>query len=436
MRARRNGPALLVLLIVISALAVPVAWATGQGGDAGRRPRRVTEGTLLWRTAQQETPMPAPVLTTDVAMRVTGVILRATVRQEFANPSSKWAEGVYVFPLPEDAAVDHRYVMNRRAFICVLGLSALAPPSAKGQQAPKVPRVGYLSSASAGAAGQVAFRQGVRELGYIEGRDIAFEDRVAEGRYDRLPSLAAELVGLNVDVIVAASPPAIQAAKDATKTIPIVMLSGGDPVRSGFVTSLARPGGNITGVALLATELLAKQLDMLKQLLPAVSRVAILWDPGMESVAEGSKDSGLEGISRSLRIRLQFAEVRRPTDFEGAFKAMAKGQAGAVVITGSPAFLRERRRIVGLAAKHRLPAIYFLKEDAEAGGLMAYGPNLSDLSRRAAAYVDKILKGAKPPELPVEQPTRFALAINLRTAKALGLSIPPSLLVRADQVIE
>jgi len=317
--------------------------------------------------------------------------------------------------------------------VITLAFDALTAPLAlEAQQAAKVPRVGYLSLAP--ALGTVTVRQGLREMGYVEGRDIEFVDRSADAWSDRLPALAAELVRLNVDVIVAASPPAIQAAKGATKTVPIVMLSGGDAVRSGFVVSLARPGGNITGVALLASALMAKQLDLLKQLLPTVSRVAVLWDPSMESVAEGSK--GLQDVGRALGMRLQFVEARRSTEFDGAFTEMAKDHAGALVVMGSPTFLRDQRRIVDLAAKHRLPAVYLLKEDAEAGGLMAYGPNLSDLARRAAVYVDKILKGAKPGDLPVEQPTKFELVINAKTAKALGLTIPPSVLLRADRVIQ
>jgi putative ABC transport system substrate-binding protein len=298
----------------------------------------------------------------------------------------------------------------------------------------KVARVSYLSYASAGSAAHVAFRQGLHELGYVEGRNIAFEDRFADGRADRLPALAAELVRLKMDVIAAAGTQAVQAAKDATKTIPIVMISGGDAVRSGFVVSLARPGGNITGVVLLSSDLMAKRLDLLKQLVPAVSRFAILWDPTLGSNTERFTD--LQGTAHSLNVRLQFVEARQPSDYDGAFAAMVKARAGAVVIQGSAIFLRDARQIVDLAAKHRLPAAYISRENAIAGGLMAYGPNLSELARLAAVYVDKILKGAKPAELPVQQPTKFELLLNLKTAKALGLSIPPALRMRADELID
>jgi putative ABC transport system substrate-binding protein len=324
--------------------------------------------------------------------------------------------------------------MNRRAFIGVLGLGTLAPLGAQAQEArPKLPSVGYLSLASADGSGVSAFRQGLRDLGYVEGRTLAFEGRFANADADRLPALAAELLRLNVAVVVAASPPAIRAARDATRTIPIVMITGDDPVKNGYVVSLARPGGNITGVALFAEELLAKQLELLKAVIPTVGRVALLWDPSVQTISDVSKD--LQPVARSLGLQLYFAEVRRSAEYKGVFAA-AREHAGAILIMGSPRFLHDRQRIVALAAKHRLPAIYLNREAAEAGGLLAYGPNLGDMSRRAAVYVDKILRGSKPADLPVEQPTKFELVINLKTAKALGLTIPPSMRLRADHVIE
>jgi putative ABC transport system substrate-binding protein len=320
------------------------------------------------------------------------------------------------------------------ARLLVLVALLAAALAAEAQPTSTVPRIGYLSVASAGAPGHVAIRQSFRELGYVEGQSILFEDRFAEGQSARLPALAAELARLNVDVIVAASPPAIQAAKDATRTIPIVMITGGDPVRSGFVVGLARPGGNITGVMLLQSELAGKQMELLKQVVPSLRNAAILWDPAMPTTTADLTD--VRNAARSLGLRLQIVEARSATDYAGAFAAMAKERAAAVVVIGSPTFLADQRRIADLAAKHRLPATYSFKEQAEIGGLMSYGTSQADVVRRAASYVDKILKGAKPGDLPVEQPTTFELVINLKTAKALGLTIPQSLLLRADRVIE
>ena len=285
-----------------------------------------------------------------------------------------------------------------------------------------------------GGPRHIAIRQSFRELGYVEGQSVLFEDRFAEGQSVRLPALAAELARLNVDVIVAASPPAIQAAKDATRTIPIVMITGGDPVRSGFVVGLARPGGNITGVMFLTSELAGKQMELLKQVVPSLRNVAILWDPAMPTTTADLTD--MRNAARSLGLRLQIVEAHSATDYAGAFAAMAKERAAALVVIGSPTFLADQRRIADLAAKHRLPAMYSFKEHSEIGGLMSYGASQADVVRRAARYVDKILKGARPADLPIEQPTKFELVINLKTAKALGLTIPQSLLLRADRVIE
>ena len=278
------------------------------------------------------------------------------------------------------------------------------------------------------------FRQSLRDLGYVEGQNIALRDGFADGDADRLPALAAEMARQNVDIIVAASPPAIRAAKNATRTIPIVMITADDPVRNGYVVSLARPGGNITGVTFLAVDLFSKQMELLKQVVPGLRRVAVLWDPTMPTTTEDL--AGVRAAARALGLQLKVVEARGSGDYDGAFAAMALERADALVTTGSPTFIQDRRHIVSLAAKRRLPAAYGLKEDAEAGGLMSYGPRQADSIRLAASYVDRILKGAKPADLPVEQPTKFELLINLKTAKALGLTIPPSLLQRADQVIE
>jgi putative ABC transport system substrate-binding protein len=263
------------------------------------------------------------------------------------------------------------------------------------------------------------------------------EYRDAEGKSERLPALAAELVALKVDVIVVAGGAlAVQAAKQATRTLPIVFTPAADPVAGGLVTSLARPGGNVTGLSILASELVGKCLEQLKQAVPGVSRVAVLWHPGASG--EGTdKDmlKGAEVAARALGVRLQLVETRGPEDFDRAFPDMIRARAEALTVVPSAMFFGERRRLVDLAAKNRLPAVYPLREFVDAGGLMAYGPNLADLFRRAATYVDKILKGTKPADLPVEQPTKFELVLNLKTAKALGLTIPPSVLGRADEVI-
>jgi putative ABC transport system substrate-binding protein len=331
-------------------------------------------------------------------------------------------------------------MITRREFIGTLAGSLLtAPLAAEAQQAAKVARIGYLVTNLAANPGQrEAFLQGLRDLGYVEGGNVVIEYRSAEGKLERLPALAAELVALKVDVIVTAGGTrAALAAKQATRTLPIVFIAVGDPVTSGLVTSLARPGGNFTGLSLLFPELVGKCLEQLKQAVPGVSRVAVLWEPG--AVGERTEKDNLKGAevaARALGVRLQFVEARGPADFDRAFSDMTRARAGALTVLGTPMFASERRRLVGLAAKNRLPTMYPLREFVDAGGLMAYGPNLPDLFRRAATYVDKILKGAKPAELPVEQPTKFEFVINLKTAKALGLTIPPSLLGRADEVIQ
>ena len=329
--------------------------------------------------------------------------------------------------------------MDRRAFLAGTGVVLLASPlAAEAQQAAKVPRIGYLSTnLAANPHLPEAFRQGLRDLGYVEGRNLVIEYRDAEGKLERLPALAAELVALKVDVIVTSTTVGVLAAKQATKTLAIVFAAVGDPVASGLVTSLARPDGNVTGLSALSPELIGKCLELLKQAVPRVSRVAALWEPGV--LGERTDKDMLKGAdvaARALGVRLQVVEVRGPADFDRAFSDMTRARAGALIVLGGTMFIIEHRRLADLAAKNRLPAVYPLRQFVDAGGLMAYGPNVADLYRRAATYVDKILKGAKPGDLPVEQPTKFELVINLKTAKTLGLTVPQSLLLRADEVIQ
>jgi ABC-type uncharacterized transport system substrate-binding protein len=329
--------------------------------------------------------------------------------------------------------------MDRRAFIGSLTGSLLAAPlAAEAQQAAKIARIGYLGSRNPAVSHlHEAFLQGLRDLGYVDGRNIVIEYRDAKGQFERSPALAAELVVLKVDIIVVAATPVAQAAKQATKTIPIVFIALGDPVTSGLVTSLARPGGNVTGSSFFSPELVGKRLELLKEAAPGLNRVAVLWQPG-DVPERTAKDLLKEAdiAAQALGVQVQFVEARGPADFDRAFSEMTKARALSLSVLTSAILFLERRRLVDLAAKHRLPAVYPWREAADAGGLMAYGPNLPDLYRRAATYVDRILKGAKPGDLPVEQPTKFDLVINRKTAKALGLTIPPSLLQRADQVIE
>jgi putative ABC transport system substrate-binding protein len=328
--------------------------------------------------------------------------------------------------------------VDRRAFLAGAATLLAAPLAAGAQQAAKIARIGYLSTdLAANPHTHEAFRQGLRDLGYVEGRNVVIEYRDAEGKFERLPALAAELVALEVDVIVAGGNSLARAAKQATRTLPIVFAAVSDPVASGLVTSLARPGGNVTGASILSSELVGKRLELLTQAVPGVSRVAVLWLPG--ALGERTEKDMLkeaEVAAGALGVRLQVVEAREPADLDRAFSDMTRARADALTVLPSLMFLRERRRLVDLAAKHRLPAVYTVKEYVDAGGLMAYAPNLADVFRRAATYVDRILKGAKPADLPVQQSTKFELIINLKTAKALGLTIPPSLLARADQVIE
>jgi putative ABC transport system substrate-binding protein len=329
-------------------------------------------------------------------------------------------------------------VMKRRTFMAMLtGGIVVAPFAAEAQQAAQAARIGYLAANLAASPHlQEAFLLGLRDLGYAQGRNLVIEYRSAEGKLERFPALAAELVALKVDVIVAASTPPALAAKHATRTIPVVFAAAADAVASGLVTNLARPGGNVTGLSFLAPELVGKCLEQLKQAVPGVSRIAVLSHPGaLGERTERDMLKGAEVTARGLAVRLQFLEARGPDDFDKAFSEMTRGRADALTVLTSIMLFDERRRLVDLAAKKRLPAVYPWREGVDAGGLMAYGANLPDLYRRAATYVDRILKGTKPGDLPVEQPTKFELVINLKTAKALGLTIPQSLLQRTDEVI-
>ena len=328
--------------------------------------------------------------------------------------------------------------MRRRDFVTLFAGAAVAGPlTARAQQGSKVRRIGFLDYASP-EAGRLrlwdAFRQRMQELGYVEGDSVVFEPRWAEGRADRLPALAAELVNLKVDVIVTATSPATQAAKRATNTIPIVMATGTDPVSQGFVVSLNRPNKNVTGVATIDADLGAKRLELLQEAVPQASRFAMIWDASSEGAKIEARNS--QSAAQALGISLQSLVVRGAEEFDGAFEAMVRDHATALIVGASAIFFTERTRLADLAVKHGIPTIFAVRDYAEAGGLMAYGVNFSDRFRRAAEYVDKILKGAKPADLPIEQPSKFELVINLKTAKALGITIPQSLLARADEVIE
>jgi putative ABC transport system substrate-binding protein len=308
--------------------------------------------------------------------------------------------------------------------------------SVEAQQATKISRIGWLtaSSLSAMTARIEAFRQGLREFGYVEGKNIVVEWRSVEGKADRLPGLVAELVRLKVDVIVTAGPQATRAAKEATVTIPIAMSFDNDPVGNGFVASLARPGGNITGLSALAPELSGKQLELLKEVVPRLSRVAVLGSSTTPGNAQSLKETEL--AAGALAVQLQYLDVRDPKDIDTAFRAAGKGRADSVLVLAGSVVNSHRTQIAELAVKSRIPVIYFRSEFVEDGGLMSYATNITDLDRRAAIYVDKILKGAKPAELPVEQPTKFELVINLKAAKQIGLTVPQSVLYRADKVIK
>ena len=328
-----------------------------------------------------------------------------------------------------------RFAFALGSLLCGL----FTPVAVETQQAAKVPRIGYVSTnLAANAHIAEAFRQGLRDLGYVEGRNLLIQYRSAEGKLERFPALAAELVALKVDVIVAANTQAAIAAKQATGTIPVVFAGPPDPVSSGLVSSLARPGSNVTGLSSLPTpELVGKSLELLMQTVPGRTRVAALWHRDYPEHTQEAILGAIDTAARTLRVPLQSVEARGgPENFDKAFSEMTRARVDTLIVLTSVLFVSERRRLVDLAAKYRLPAVYPVRDFVDDGGLMSYGPLWADLYRRAATYVDKILKGAKPGDLPVEQPTTFELAINLKTAKALGLTIPQSVLIRADQVIE
>jgi putative tryptophan/tyrosine transport system substrate-binding protein len=307
---------------------------------------------------------------------------------------------------------------------------------ALAQQPKKVPRIGFLTTLSPSTISDriEAFRQGLRELGYVEGKNIVIEWRYAEEKLDRLPALVSELVGLKVDVIVTGGTAATRPAKQATVTIPIVMAFDDDPIGSGFAASLARPGGNIIGLSTQASEISGKRLELLREIVPKLSRVAVLGTSTRPGNAQSLRE--VELAAGALGVKLQYLDVLSPEDIETAFRGASKGRAEAVLTLNSTVLISHRRQVADLAVKSRLPAIYYAPEFVEDGGLVTYGVSITDLFRRAASYVDKILKGAKPADLPVEQPTKFEFVINLKAAKQIGLTIPPNVLARADKVIK
>ena len=329
---------------------------------------------------------------------------------------------------------------TRRDVLFALGASALAAPLASfaQRQPAKVARIGFLGAGSASAsvwANRVdALREGLRALGYVEGKNILIEYRWAEGKYERLPGLAAELVQLKVAVIVAATPQAIQAAQQATTTIPIVMVSVGDPVGAGFVASLSRPGGNITGLTDIAGDVSVKYLELLRVAVPKLSRVAVLVNPG--NLSQPNMLKNIQATAKTTGVNVSPVEASTASQIEAAFGAMKRKRAGALIVLPDSVFFTQAPRIAELAAKNHFPTMFWSRELVEAGGLMSYGENVAEYYRRSATYVDKILKGAKPGDLPVEQPTKLELVINMKTAKAIGLTIPQELLFRADTVIE
>jgi putative ABC transport system substrate-binding protein len=325
---------------------------------------------------------------------------------------------------------------NRRKLVIALGAGALVMPMAMAQQGKGAQRIGFLSAGPAASitARTEALRQGLQDLGYREGQNLTIEWRFADDAWDRLPALAAELVALKVAAIVTGEGPATIAAHKVTTTNPVVMGQSGDPVVMGVVQSLAHPGGNVTGMTTLSTDLPAKQIEMLKEAMPQLARLAALANPANAATAPALKH--VERAARTLGLQLQIISVRTATELTGAFDSMAKSRANGLIVLPDPMFLTQRKQIADLAAKHKLPAIYGIPEHAQDGGFMAYAASRTESFRRAATYVDKILKGAKPADLPVEQPTMFELIVNMKTAKALGLKIPNSIMVRADKVIE
>lgn len=326
--------------------------------------------------------------------------------------------------------------MRRRVFVSLLsGAAATWPLAARAQQRAKVYRIGILTlGVGPSTPIAAAFRQGLRQHGYVEGQTVALEYRFAEGRADRLPAMAADLVRMNVDIIVTESTAAAVVAKQATQTIPIVMAIVADVVGAGLVTSLARPGGNITGFSMVIEGVMGKRLQFLKEVAPKTSLFGVIWNPSNPSHERQLRE--IEAAARSLGLQLHPVEARNPADLDAAFTALIVARAGAVLAFGDGMMMKERTRIVEFARSRRLPGLFADREFADAGGLMVYGPNLASHFRRAAVYVDKILKGARPGDLPIEQPTKFELIINMKTARALGISVPESILIHADEVIE
>jgi putative tryptophan/tyrosine transport system substrate-binding protein len=327
-------------------------------------------------------------------------------------------------------------MINRRAFlITMVAAVVVAPLVAEAQHARKLYRIGFLGNSTAALESNLVapWREGLRELGYVEGRDVVVEYRWAEGHYERFPALIEELLALKVDVIVTAGTPAALAVKRATATVPLVMVAVGDPVSTGLVTSLARPGGNVTGLVSIAPDLEGKRLELLREIVPKLSHVILLVNPA--NAFHVVSEKLVRGAARQLDLKVQFIGVRAESEFDHAFDLITRERPGALIMLADRLFLHHRARIVEFAARNRLPAVYAYRELVEAGGLMSFGPSYPEMHRRAAYFVDKILKGVKPADLPVEQPSKFELVINLKTAKTLGLTIPSSVLVRADQLI-
>jgi len=329
--------------------------------------------------------------------------------------------------------------MNRRDTLLALLSLGATPLSSLAQQQGKIWRIGFLAARSRSTSSNPdayydAFVQGMRELGYVEGKNLGIEWRFADGKSERLPALAAELVRMKVELIATHGTPGTQAAQRATSTIPIVFASANDPVASGFAASLARPGGNITGLSLISVDVSQKHLELLKTLVPRMSRVAVLVNPGNSSLSAILKS--VQAAAQQFGVKVLQVDARTPEEIEHGFAAMRRERADAVIILNDSFFIGQRRQITGLVARNRLPSMFPFREDVEAGGLISYGQNLADHFRRAATYVDKVLKGAKPSELPIEQPTKIHLAINRKAAKGLGITVPQELLLRADEVID
>jgi ABC-type uncharacterized transport system substrate-binding protein len=352
--------------------------------------------------------------------------------------TEKWCSSITLFFAPfrmiDNARMRRPLTKAALASLLFAGAVLALAVTAEAQQPAKVRRIGFLSPTSADSRVE-AFRQGLRELGYEEGRNIRMEYRWANGRFEQLPDLAMELVRLKVDILVAVVTQASIAAKKATSTIPIVMIGVADPVGSGLIASLARTGANITGTSSRTSEIVGKQLELLKETLPKISRVAALWNPA-NPIFQAIQRTEADDAARALGVRLQLVEARGPDEIDRAFEAVARERTRAVLVLNDPIFTAEGKRIADVSANHRLPTVSGTLEYSEAGGLMAYGPSFPDMYKRAAIYVDKILKGAKPADLPVEQPTKFEFIINLKAAKQIGLTIPPNVLARADRVIK